>query len=95
MNTLYPYLAVWAVLVVILVVLYIYRRRIALKDDETLHVLDADVGMVAQQAAVAKKLEVVDRWGKILTILVVLYSLALAALYIYIVWQESSKVTLG
>jgi hypothetical protein len=95
MNTLYPYLAVWAVLVVILVVLYIYRRRIALKDDETLHVLDADVGMVAQQATVAKKLEVVDRWGKILTILVVLYSLALAALYIYVVWQESTKVTLG
>lgn len=95
MNTLYPYLAVWAVLVVILVVLYIYRRRIALKDDETLHVLDADVGMVAQQATVAKKLEVVDRWGKILTILVVLYSLVLAALYIYVVWQESTKVTLG
>jgi hypothetical protein len=58
-------------------------------------VLDADAGMAAQQATVAKKLEVVDRWGKILTILVVVYSLALAALYIYFVWQESTKVTLS
>jgi len=95
MNTLFPYVVVWAVLAVILVVLYIYRRHIALKDDETLHVLDADAGMVAQQVAVAKKLEVVDRWGKILTIIAVLYSLALAGLYIYTVWQESTKVTMG
>jgi uncharacterized membrane protein len=95
MNTLLPFLVIWAILAVILVVLYMYRRRIALKDDETLHVLDADANMVAQQATVAKKLEVVDKWGKILTVLVVVYTLALAGFYIYTVWQESTKVSLG
>lgn len=95
MNTFLPFLVIWAILALILLVLYLYRRHIALKDDETLHVLDADAGLVAQQAAVAKKLEVVDRWGKILTVIVVLYSLALAALYIYNAWQEGSRVTMG
>ncbi len=95
MNTLLPFLVIWAILAVILVVLYTYRRRIALMDDESLHVLDADANMVAQQASVAKKLEVVDRWGKILIVLVVVYSLALAVFYIYTVWQESTRVSLG
>jgi hypothetical protein len=92
MLNLFPYIIVWAVLAAVVLGLYIYRRSIARQEDETLHVLDSEVAQISQQAVVARKLEVVDRWGKTFTVLVLLYSLVLAAVYFYGVWQSSTKV---
>ena len=86
-----PHIAVWAVLTTIVVILAIYRRRLDLKVDDTLHVLDSEAATIPAQAAVAKKLAVVDRWGKILTILAVLYLLGIAGAYIY---SSSSDTTI-
>jgi hypothetical protein len=41
----------------------------------------------------AKKLESIERWGKILTLLAVLTGLALAAAYIYQAWIGNSQYT--
>lgn len=95
MRNLLPYLVSWGVLLLAVVVLYVYRRRVARADDETLHVLDSNADKVAQQVAVVKKLEVIDRWGKILTVLLVLYALVLFVMYAYAAWQESSGVPMG
>jgi hypothetical protein len=46
--------------------------------------------MVAQQAVLAQKLTVVDRWGKAVTVLTLLYGLFLAGLYVYQFWTSSS-----
>jgi hypothetical protein len=89
-TTLFPHLIAWAVLTTLVVFLAIYRKRIGSGADETLHVLDAEVGAVTDQITVAKKLVVVDRWGKILTILAALYLLGIAAMYIYSVLQDQS-----
>lgn len=94
MANLIPYIAIWAVLAIVITVLYVYRRSIAKQEDETLHVLEAEAAALSQQAVVAKKLEVVDRWGKILTVVEVLYSLALAGLYVYNSWLASTKTVL-
>ncbi len=74
---------IWAVLTAAVVFLAIYRRKIGLASDESLHVLDAEQSAVAAQAATARKLAVIDRWGKLLTILSVLYLLVIAAIYLY------------
>ena len=89
-----PHIAIWAVLTTVVVILAIYRRRLDLKVDDTLHVLDASATAVPVQAEVAKKLVVVDRWGKILTVLAVLYLLGIAAAYIYGSFTDTS-VRLG
>jgi hypothetical protein len=38
---------------------------------------------VADQANVAHKLDVIDKWGKILTVVAVVSGLAIAAAYVY------------
>ena len=89
-----PHIAVWAVLTTIVVILAVYRRRLDLKVDETLHVLDAEAASIPAQEEVAKKLAVVDRWGKILTVVAVLYLLGIAAAYVYSSFNDTS-VKLG
>jgi hypothetical protein len=88
---LFPLIVSWAVLAVIVLALAVYRKLIAAKEDDMLHVRDSEVQLVASQASIANKLEVIDRWGKILTAGALLYGLALAALYVYMDWQESSS----
>lgn len=94
MSNLIPYVVVWSVLALGVIVLYAYRRAVAKQEDETLHVLDAEVAQVSQQTVVARKLEVIDRWGKLVTLLAVLYTLALVGLYIYNAWMASSRVVM-
>jgi hypothetical protein len=76
------------------VILAVYRRRLDLKVDETIHVLDSEASNIPAQEEVAKKLAVVDRWGKILTVVAVLYLLGIAAAYIYSSFADTS-VKLG
>lgn len=83
LTQLFPHIVIWAVLTAAVVFLAIYRRKIGLASDESLHVLDAEQSAVAAQAATARKLAVIDRWGKLLTILSVLYLLVIAAIYLY------------
>jgi hypothetical protein len=85
-----PHIAVWAVLTTVVVILAIYRRRLDLKVDDTLHVLDSEAAAIPAQAAVAKKLAVVDRWGKILTVVAVLYLLGIAGAYIYSSFSDTT-----
>lgn len=90
MKTYLPYIASWAVLAALVVFLAIYRRRLDLRVDESLHVLEAEAGAVPVQAEVAKKLMVVDRWGKILTVIAVLYLLGITGSYIYASFSDTS-----
>ena len=85
-----PHIVIWAVLATIVAFLALYRRKIRLKSDEVLHVLDQEAPLVSTQDAVAKKLDKVDRWGKLLTIVVILYAVAIALLYFYSVFTDSS-----
>ncbi len=89
-----PHIAIWAVLTTVVVILAFYRRRLDLKVDDTLHVLDSEASTIPAQEEVAKKLAVVDRWGKILTVVAVLYLLGIAAAYIYSSFADTS-VRLG
>lgn len=85
-----PYVAGFAALAIVVLALAIYRRSIASKGDELIHVAHGEA-MVPQQEAMAQKLIVVDRWGKILTVLAVLYGLGLAAAYLYKGWLENTN----
>ncbi len=89
-----PHLVIWGALAVVVLVMASYRSRLAGREDDTIHVLDGDAGMVTDQVVLAKKLAVVERWGKILTVVVVIYGLAIAGLYCWKLWEQSSKVAM-
>ncbi len=85
-----PWVIGWVVLAVIVVILAIYRWRMMNQEDDSLHVSESEAGAVGQQVVLAKKLAVLDRWGKILTVLAVLYGIGLVAFYLYQGWMDRS-----
>ena len=84
------HISIWAVLAIAVVALVIWRKTVSDSEDDVIHVQEAEAGMLAQQAAVAQKLEVIDRWGKIFTALAILYGVFLGGLYVYTGWVQSS-----
>lgn len=78
-----PWAMFWGVLAIVVLCLIVYRRAIASREDDSIHL---EGSMPAEQVALAHKLALVDRWGKSITVLVVLYGLALAGFYFYQIW---------
>jgi len=74
-----PYIAFWGLLALSVLVLFIRRKMVASKEDDQLHVMS---GANPDQVVVANKLEVIDKWGKILTVITVVFGLVIGFLYI-------------
>ena len=88
-----PFAVVWAIMALAVITLIVVRKRTALGEDCTIHVMDGDAGQIPHQQEVAQKLDVIDRWGKSLTIVTVVFGLALAALWVYQGWVNASSLS--
>ena len=80
-----PFTVLWALLAIAVLALIAYRKMVSSKEEETLHL--ADRAEANHQAAIAHTLEWIDKWGKLLTVVAVVYGLLLAAAYTFHVWQ--------
>ena len=69
--------------------LALYRFFVSREQEFHLHATTEEMQMAGNQVAVAKKLEKVDRWGKLLTTLTVAYGVVLAALFLYMQFQKT------
>jgi hypothetical protein len=85
-----PFVALWIAFAAVVIVMIAWRKVVARQEDETLHVMNT--GAISHQVDVAHKLDVIDKWGKILTIVTVVYGLALGAFYLYRSWIEMSRI---
>jgi hypothetical protein len=84
---------VWAVLGIVTLALAVYRTVFATHSEEDIVRLGpGEEREVPKQAALARKMDAIDRWGKTLTILVVVIGLGLAAAYLYQAWLDPSSV---
>ncbi len=83
-------LAGWVALGLVVIALAVYHKMLVKREYISLHV-DADSGMVGQQAAATHRIDMVEKWGKALTTVEVLYGLGLATMYLYAVWTLSQK----
>ena len=81
-----PWVIGWAVLAVVVIGLAVYRWSVANREDDSLHISDTETAVIGQQITVATKLAAVDRWGKILTAVALVYALALVGIYLYRGW---------
>lgn len=94
MNLL-PLLVIEVLLVTGVVGMIVWRKLVSRNEDDQLHVLHTE-GVVSQQVTVANKLDVIDKWGKLLTVIAVVVGLVVGALYVYQLWvQSSSTATFG
>ncbi|MCX6633210.1 MAG: hypothetical protein NTW28_36910 [Candidatus Solibacter sp.] len=75
-----PLLVIWIALALVVLALFLWRQMIARSEDDSLHVMH---GTLTQQTSLAQKLDAIDKWGKPLTVVVVVLGLLIAAAYIY------------
>jgi hypothetical protein len=92
-HTLIPFAVIWVALALIVIGLAAYRRVVAAHEDDSLHVREDEIQIVAQQGAIAHKLEVIDKWGKILTVVAAAYGVVLGGLYLYWSWIEMNATS--
>ncbi len=85
-------IVVWLAITSAVIGLAVYRKLVARNEDDFLHVNEGDRARVAQQAAIAGRLDAVDKWGKALTIVAVAMGAILAGVSIYQTWMESFKI---
>ena len=83
----------WAVIAVLTALLMVYKKMVTSHEDDTVHLMDEEVQMVREQATVANKVALIDRWRKILMIVTIVAGVALGGLYMYEAWVEGSKIT--
>jgi hypothetical protein len=89
-----PFLVLWGLMALSVLSLIIWRRQVAQDEDDSLHVLNAE-SAVPRQMAMAHKLEVIDKWGKALTILTVVVGIVIAGVYFYQMWVSTSTTIQG
>jgi Flp pilus assembly protein TadB len=75
-----PFLVVWIALALVVLALFLWRQSVARNEDDSLHVIH---GTLSQQTSLAQKLDALDKWGKTLTVITVVFGLLLAAGYIF------------
>jgi len=85
-----PHVVIVAILALVVGGLALYRKTIASHEDDTVH-LTGGGEAVQEQMAVAAKLNAIDKWGKLLTVVLVIYGLVVVGLYVYQMWEQSSK----
>lgn len=95
MTNLLPYAIAWAVLGLVVLALAIARKNVSAHEDDSIH-LGGDAAVAAtDQISTAKRLDAIDKWGKILTVVLAITGLILAVMYGLHIWEESSKVGLA
>jgi hypothetical protein len=87
-----PFFVLWLLLAFTVLGLAVYRKLISGKEDENLHLADGPQAST-QQVVVAHKLDVIDKWGKLLTVVAVAYGLLLVAIYTYQTWLSAGTTT--
>jgi len=92
--SLFPFLILWCVMAAIVLALIIWRKTVSSHEDTVVHVM-SDAPALSEQVNVAHKLETIDKWGKMITGVTVIYGLALGGLYIWQTWVQNSNLPSG
>ena len=82
------YIVSWGVLAMIVLFLAIYRKTLVSHEDVMIHLAAGQEDVPQHQVEMTNKLAVIDRWGKALTVLLVLYGLGICYVAVSTVWES-------
>ena len=82
---------VWCLLALVVLSLAGYRKVIANREDDLVHLGEGDAGLIVAQKDTEERLALVDKWGKILTVVTLVLGLVIGAYYLYQGWIESAQ----
>jgi hypothetical protein len=89
-----PFVMLWCVLVAVVVAIAVWRKTVEHHDDHFVHVMGT-APAITQQAALAHKLDSIDRWGKALTAVAVVFGVILCAIYVWQTWAGRADILSG
>lgn len=78
-----PAVVIWVILAIATLGLALYRKLTSAAEEDLIHLGPGEERHIPEQVELANKLKVIDRWGKILTVITVAIGLAMAAVYLY------------
>jgi hypothetical protein len=84
--------SIWVVLFLAVATLAGVRKWVAREEDDTLHLGQTGGSFSKRQTALAATLDRVDKFGKALTVVMVVYGLALLGRIVYQAWLESGMI---
>ncbi len=87
---LFPFFILFCVLAAIVIAMIIWRRIVSQHEDNFVHVMG---DIPADQVRIEHKLEQIDKWGKLITVITVVYGVAIGALYFWQTWVQNSSST--
>jgi hypothetical protein len=86
-----PFLVLGALLMLSVACMIAWRQAVARHEDDSLHVTHG-AGALKEQSSVASRLDAIDKWGKTLTVVTVVYCLIVGALFVYQQWVRASNL---
>jgi len=91
--SLIPFLILWVAMALTVLALFVWRKMVTRDEDDNLHVLDGGAAQkTATQLAVAEKLDLIDKWGKIITVVALVFGVILGGLFVYQSWIQNSHL---
>jgi len=92
-NNFVPFVVLWSVMAAAVLALIVWRKMVASQEDDNIHVLDGGGEAISRhQVAVAQKLELIDKWGKTLTVITLVFGVILASFFVYHGWVDGAKI---
>jgi hypothetical protein len=82
---------IWVVLAATVGSLALYRKYVSRAEVDVIHLRDTESAQIPQQQAMEHQLAAIDRWGKILTIVLLVYGVVIACGYMYIAWGATNQ----
>ena len=87
-------LTILAALIAVVIALALYRFFIGKEQDFHIHMNPAETPEIGKQSNIASRLTWIDKWGKSLTVVTLVYFLILLVLILYRSWQQAQNVVL-
>jgi uncharacterized membrane protein len=82
---------IWVTMAIATGALALYRKFISREEVDVIHLRETESTVVSSQEAFAHRLEAIDHWGKVLTIVLIAYGVVLACGYLFMAWRESTQ----
>ena len=82
--TLTPFVTTFFVLGFVTAILALYRKLLAMREDDYVHFTESEAKYIPQQLAMAHRIHIIDRWGETLTILTAVAGLIVIGVYVYL-----------
>jgi hypothetical protein len=77
-------------LILAVISLAVWRMALSKQEDDSVHLVHG-MSAVPRQATVVHRLKVIEKWGKLLTVVTVIYVIIIGSMYLYRYWVHASS----